>query len=154
LAGLIFLCGFFWTALDNFRSHFGWQAPYLVVVTAQAIEKNLPAAAKLHPAQPLQLTGDDVAKASRWPLADNTRRWLTGARISVTPDKAHPGGFYCAETPRVTTECYFSATIHLADGTDIFESLGPVVERKRPWGNYSVSVRWPGAKGQESLWDR
>ncbi|HXW14165.1 MAG TPA: hypothetical protein VEN79_06625, partial [Terriglobia bacterium] len=114
----------------------------------------VPPAAKLHPTEPLELTGNDVANAWPNPLEGNIRRWLRGARITVTPDKAHPGGFHCVETPLKSTLCYFSATIHLADGTDLSQSYDPPANPKDPWGRSSIHVHWSGAKGEESLWDR
>jgi hypothetical protein len=157
LAVLVFLWGFSLTAFDDLRWVVGWQASELVGVTGQAIEKNLRASVELNPTGPLLLTGDDVAKTPRWHLGDSTRRWLTGARITVTPDRAHPGGFYCQEYQvgyGISHSCYYSATIHLADGTDIFESYDPPTEGKFHWGRPSVYVRWPGATTEETLWDR
>lgn len=157
LALLIFLCGFSLTWFNDFWFHAAGQVPYFTAVTGRAIEIDLRAAEKLDPTGPLQLTGDDVAKAQQWPLNDNTRRWLTDARITVTPDKAHPGGFYCQEDPvghGREPSCYYSATIHLADGTDIFESYDPPTEGKFRWGRPSVYIRWPGATTEETLWDR
>ena len=126
----------------------------LVAATSRAIQKTLPAAAKLDATRPLQLTDDDVARAFPFPLPEGTRRWLRNARITVTSDKAHPSGFYCVEDPRWSTYCYYSATIHLADGTNLTELHEPMKDRELPFGRYSVYVHWPGAKGQESLWDR
>jgi hypothetical protein len=151
---LVFLCGFSLTAFNAFWLRAGLQAYGFFNVTSDTIQKTLPGAAKLHPTEPLQLTGDDVAKNCRWSFENNARRWLSGARITVTPDKAHPGGFFCTLDPWGHTACYYSATIHLADGTDIFQSYDPPTDGKFHWGRYSVYVHWPGAKGQESLWNR
>jgi hypothetical protein len=100
---------------------------------------------------------DDVAKAlktSRYQprLDESTRRWLRDARITVTPDKAHPGGFYCREGRGGWTWCYYSATIHLADGTDLTQSWEPEPNHPAP-GRYSIYAHWPGAKGQEYLFN-
>jgi len=154
LALLVFLCGFSLTAVDAFWWRAGTQVFFFNAVIGHAIQKTLPDAAKLHPTEPLQLTGDDVAKAWRWPIEDGTRRWLSGARITVIPDKAHPGGFFCTLDTWEHPWCYYSATIHLADGTDIFQSYDPPTDGKFHWGRSSVYVRWPGATGQECLWDR
>jgi hypothetical protein len=151
---LVFLCGFFFTALYTFWWRAALQLNHFNAVTGNAIEEAIPDAARPHPAGPLQLTVDDVAKAWRWPLEESTRHWLTGARITVTPDKAHPAGFFCMPGPYGHDRCYFSATIHLADGTDIFESYDPPTGDKFHWGRSSVYVRWPGAIRQEQLWDR
>lgn len=129
------------------------------IIPGRAIEKTGPGATKLDATHPLQLTEDDVEKAfTTHPffLPDNTRRWLRNARITVTPDKAHPSGFHCAEAKTVwkTTPCYYSAIIHLADGTDLTESYEPQADRKWPFGHLTVYAHWPGAAGQESLMDR
>jgi len=152
---LVFLSGFSFTASSFSLFGASLQVWMLFNATDHAIQKTVPRAAKLHPTEPLELTGDDVAKAwPPWPLEESIRSWLRGARITVTPDKAHPGGFHCVETPLKSTLCYFSATIHLADGTDLSQSYDPPANPKDPWGRSSVHAHWPGAKGQESLWDR
>lgn len=56
--------------------------------THQAIEKVHPDLANLDAAHPLQITGEDLAKAS--PLSERTRRWLGRASITVAPDRAQP----------------------------------------------------------------
>jgi len=155
---LVFLCGFSVTAI-NFSLHRAeWQVWMLVRATSLAIQKALPGAAKLEARHPLQLTGEDVVKGYPFRLPESTRRWLLNAHITVTPDKAHPSGFYCAETPSKSTWCYYSATIHLADGTDLTESYEPSSNRKFPFrwwlSGLSVHAHWPGTEGQESLWDR
>jgi hypothetical protein len=151
---LVFLCGFIFTAFDAFWWRASMQMNHFNAVTGNAIEQNLQAAVKMHPSQPLQLTLDDVAKSWRWPLEDSTRRWLTGATITITPDKAHPAGFFCTPDPYGHAQCYYSATIHLANGTDIFETYDPPTGSKFRWGPHSVSILWPGAKVREPLWDR
>ena len=135
----------------------GWQVPFLISATGVAVQKNLPAAAKLNPTRPLQLTSEDVAKAWRFPLQESgPRRWLAGARITVTPDPAHPGGFDCTERWGIglPTWCSYTATIRLADGTEITEIYAPRMNRKIPMGGTDVRVRWPGAAKEESLWER
>jgi len=151
---LVFLSGFFFTALYAFWWRAALQLTYFTNVTGHAIENDLPAAAGLHPTGPVQLTGDDVAKSWPWPVENSTRRWLTGARITITPDKAHPAGFFCTRGPFGHDQCYYSATIHLADGTDIFQTYDPPTGNKFHWGPHSVYVRWAGSIGQEPLWDR
>jgi hypothetical protein len=154
LVSLVFLFGFSFTAFDAFWWRAGSEVNLFIGATGQAIVKALPGTAKLHPTGPVQITVDDVVKAWRWPLEESTRQWLTGARITVTPDKAHPSGFFCTPGPFGHDQCYYSATIHLADGTDIFQTYDPPTDNKFRWGPHSVYVRWPGAIGQESLWDR
>jgi hypothetical protein len=154
LALLVFLCGFSLTAFSALWWGAGSQIRLFNAVTNRAIEKTLPGAAKLHPAGPLQLTGADVVKAWYWPVDDPARRWLSGARITVMPDKAHPNGFLCREDRPGDTWCYYSATIHLADGTDIFQSVEPLPNRPAYFWHYSVRARWPGATREETLWER
>jgi len=169
LAMTAFLCSFSLLAFCTFVREATAQTRALVfrtglaieeILRAQVIEKTSPSAAKLDATHPLQLTGDDVEKADSerafkfpFPLPDNTRRWLRNARITVTPDKSHPSGFYCVEPRWGGTWCYYSASIHLADGTDLTESWEPDVHGKFG-GHLKVRARWPGAAEQESLWDR
>lgn len=154
LAMLVFLCSFSLTAFNYFMGYPRWQVVGMFGATRVAIQKILPAAAKLDPTQPLHLTVDDLAKALKtYPflLSENSRRWLRDARITVTPDKAHPNGFFCKEGQGGQTWCYYSATIHLADGTDLTQSWEPEPNHPAP-GRYSIYARWPGAAGQELLW--
>ena len=154
LALLVFLCGFSLTALNEFWGRAGLQMYGFFNVTSNAIQKGLSGAAKLHPTEPLQLSGDDVAETCRGPFENSARRWLRGARITVTPDISHPNGFLCEQDHWDHTRCYYSAIIHLADGTDIFESCEPGADRKESYGIYSVHVRWPGTAREETLWER
>jgi hypothetical protein len=149
---VVFLCGFSLTAFNSSLYRAGGQVYMLVGATGEAIRKILPSAAKLDATHPLQLTEDDVEKAFPFPLPDNTRSWLRNARITVTPDKSHPSGFSCVEPQWASTWCYYSATIHLADGTDLIQSNEPDAHRK--FGHLTVHAHWPGAAGQESLEDR
>jgi hypothetical protein len=170
LAVTAFLCSFLLLASYTFVNDATAQTRALLfrpglaieeILRARAIEKTPPSVGKLDATHPLQLTWDDVEKADAekpfhfpFPLPGNTRRWLRNARITVTPDRAHPSGFFCAETPWKSTECYYSATFHLADGTDLTESHEPPEGRNYPYGRFSVYAHWPGATGQESLLDR
>jgi len=98
VALVAFVCSFSLGA-----SGFGFQPqrwdPFLE--TYSAIEKLQPGITKLDAAHPLQLTVEDLAKAST--LSELTRRWLLNSNITVSPDKAHSGYF---------------ATVHLASGWD------------------------------------
>ncbi len=91
--------------------------------THQSNEKIQPRTANLDAAHPLQLTVEDLAKA--YPLSDGTRRWLRNSRITVAPDKAHPGVRYCCPGnsrgitfPPDKAYSWYLATIHLASGSD------------------------------------
>ena len=154
LAMTAFLCSFLLLAFYTFVQDAAIQTRMLIFGTHNAIHKILPSAAKLDATHPLQLTGDDVEKAFKdypFSLPANTRRWLRNARITVTPDKSYPSGFSCAKT-QWESICYYSATIHLADGTDLTQSYGPA-DRKFPFGHLTMSAHWPGAAGQELLRD-
>ncbi len=156
LAMLVFLLTFSWVGFNAFVDHAGWQVWGLFGETNRAIEKILPGAANADATHPLQLTVDDLAKAtpSPFPLSESTRRWLRNSRITVTPDKAHPRGFYCREYPRGWNSCYYLATIHLPNGADLTQSFEPSADRNFPFGRFSVHVHWPGAEGEESIWGR
>ena len=166
LAMTAFLCSFSLLAIDTFVNVATGQEQMLLFGTnyaieetfrEEAIEKSRADAAKLDATHPLQLTGVDVEnafKAHPFLLPDGTRRWLRNARITITPDKAHPSGFYCVEMPWKSSLCYYSAIIHLADGTDLTESYEPRADRKWPFGHLTVYAHWRGVAGQESLMDR
>ena len=69
-----------------------------------------------------KLTVEDLAQTS--PLSDRTRRWLAGSRITVAPDKPHPGRRYCcgANSRGITlvpdkAHSWYLATIQLPSGT-------------------------------------
>lgn len=93
LALLAFLSGFFLLASYVFVDHAKLQMWAMFRETHEAIEKIRPGTANLDATHPLQLTVEDLAKAS--PLSERTRRWLRNSRITVTPDKPHPGRSYC-----------------------------------------------------------
>jgi hypothetical protein len=151
---LVFVCGFLFTAFDAFWWRAASEVKILNGATGRAIELSLSTEAKLHPAWPVQLTGDDVVKAWPIPVEKSVRGWLAGARVTVMPDKAHPAGFFCDTNTVRSTTCYFSATVQLADGTNIFLSFDPPTGEKFHWGHSSISVQWPGAEGQETLLER
>ena len=110
LAVTAFLCSFLLLASYTFVNDATGQtrmvfftAHYTIEETLRrrAIEKTLPRVANPDGIEALQLTGDDVEKAFKaypFSLPAITRRWLRNARITVTPDKSHPGGFSCVET--------------------------------------------------------
>ncbi len=90
--------------------------------THQSNEKVQPGTPNLDVAHPLQLTVEDLAKAT--PLSERTRRWLRNSRITVAPDKAHPGVRYCCPGnsrgftfPPDQAYSWYLATIHLASGS-------------------------------------
>jgi hypothetical protein len=156
LAMLVFLWTFSLGAFYAFVDTAGWQTWALFSQTSWAIVRILPNAANSDATHPLQLTVDDLAKASpsSFPLSERTRRLLRNSRITVTPDKDHPHGFYCRKYPDGWPWCYYVAIIHLANGTDITESNEPSTDRNYSYGRFSVYAQWPGAKEKELIWDR
>jgi hypothetical protein len=156
LAMVVFLLTFSWVALKDFFDYAGFQVWILFDQTNVGIGKIIPDAVKSNATPPLQLTVGDLAKAlpSLFPLTAITRRRLRDARITVTPDKAHPQGFYCRENQPQWNSCYYLATVQLADGTDLTLSNEPPQGRNSPFGHFSVYVHWPGAKEKELIWGR
>jgi hypothetical protein len=119
LAMLLFFCSFPLTALDTFIFRAWnqlWRAQF---ETLQAIEKIYPDVAKLDAAHPLQVTVEDLAKAS--PLSGDTRRWLGNSPVTIAPLKIPPGldgwGRYIGGSPAAPLQEYLT-TIHLAGGSD------------------------------------
>jgi hypothetical protein len=121
LGVIIFLCSFSCLALAAFVLRAQQQMWTLFLETHQAIEKIQPGTPNLDAAHPLQLTGEDLAKA--YPLSDHTRHWLEDARITIAPDKPHPGRYCCGENSGGITFApdrdysWYLATIHLEGGS-------------------------------------
>jgi hypothetical protein len=122
LAIVAFLCGFSLGAFDAFVDHAKQQMWTLFRETHEAIEKIQPGTPKLDAAHPLQLTVEDLAKAS--PLSERTRSWLGNSSITVAPDRPHPGRYCCGGNSRGITfvadraYSWYLATIHLSTGSD------------------------------------
>src|SRR5208282_5519548 len=95
LAIITFLSSFSLAAFSFFVASAPEQMRRLFLETHQAIEKLQPVLVKLDAGHPLQLTGEDLAKA--YPLSERTRRWLRDARITVAPAKPHPGPYFRGE---------------------------------------------------------
>jgi len=122
LAATTFLCSFSLMAFLVFLERAGQQAFAVRRETMQAIDRIQPAAAKLQGAHPLELTAEDLAKAS--PLSGLTRQWLRGARVTIAPLKVVPGQQCCggtrwssiirADDPRP----WYLDTIYLPGGSD------------------------------------
>jgi hypothetical protein len=122
LAIMAFLCGFSWVAFSTFVDHAKLQMWTMFRETHEAIEKIQPGTANLDATHPLQLTVEDLAKAS--PLSERTRRWLRNSRVTFLPDMPHPGRSYCcggnSRSITVAPDKAFSwylADIHLASGS-------------------------------------
>jgi len=88
--------------------------------THEAIEKVSPGTPNLDAAHPLQLTGEDLAKAGL--LSEQTRRWLGNATIKVAPAKAHVGAYTgwrnsgSIHFPPEKAYSWYLATFHLPSG--------------------------------------
>ena len=122
LALLAFISGFLLLASYVFVDRAKLQMWTMFHETHEAIEKIRPGTANLDATHPLQLTVEDLAKAS--PLSERTRRWLRNSRITVAPDKPHPGRFYCCggNSRSITfapdkVYSWYLATIDLASGS-------------------------------------
>jgi ABC-type transport system involved in multi-copper enzyme maturation permease subunit len=123
LASTAFLTSLCLAAFYAFVFHAKQQMWAMFRETHQAIERIQPGNAKLDATHPMQLTVEDLAKAA--PLSERTKRWLRDSRISVAPDKPHPGGRYCcgensSGIPYAPDQAYSSylATIHLPSGSN------------------------------------
>jgi hypothetical protein len=132
LAMLAFLCSFFSLAYYTFVGRAA-QDPKLtaLIETIQAVEKIQSGAAKLDAAHPLQLTVEDLAKAS--PLSKSTRRILGNSHITLALEvPPHHGRDGCGENSKSSvTPCdqgysLCLATIPLADGSHFAVTFLPV----------------------------
>jgi len=120
LAITAFLCGFSLGAFYAFVDHAKQQMWTLFRETHEAIEAIQPGTPKLDAAHPLQLTVEDLAKAS--PLSERTRRWLANSRITVVPHNPYHG-YCCGGNSRGVTipdkaYSWYLATIHLPSGSE------------------------------------
>lgn len=123
LAITAFLCGFSLLACFLFVDQAKQQMWKLFRETHEAIEKVQPGTPNLDAAHPLQLTLEDLAKAA--PLSERTQRWLRNSRISLAPNKSHPGATYCCggNSRSITfasdkAYSWYLATIQLPSGSE------------------------------------
>ena len=131
LAMLAFLCGF---SSLTFYAFVGQAAQNpigtAVLETMQAIQKFQSGVGKLDAAHPLQLTVEDLAKAS--PISKRTRRLLGNSHITLVLDAPpHHGQFGCGENPHPVGlppqgYSWYSAVIPLADGSHFIMAFDPV----------------------------
>src|SRR5579862_815646 len=127
MAAMVFLCVFSLVALVTLVDRARRQMWTMFHETQEAIVKIQAGTANLDAAQPLQLTMEDLAKAS--PLSERTRRWLRNSRISVGPNR---GKFIpcCSSNsgrvPFFSERIYtgFLATVHLTGGSECTLILG------------------------------
>jgi hypothetical protein len=130
LALTAFLCNIFIFAVYTFAAQARDQSMVAFFETLQAIQKIQLRAAKLDAAHPLQLTVEDLAKAS--PLSKSTRRWLGNSHITLSLDEPpHHGHFGCTENPMprglsALRYSWYRAIVPLADGSRLFVNFEPV----------------------------
>ncbi len=121
LAMMAFLCSFSLLAFFTFVDQAKLQMWAMFRETHEAIEKVQPGTPNLDATHPLELTAEDLAKAT--PLSERTRRWLRDSRITVAPDAPHPGRYCCPGNSRSITfppdkaYSWYLATVHLANGS-------------------------------------
>ena len=130
LAVVPFLCSFSLMAFFLFVVRARSQESTALFETVQAIQKIQSGTAKLDAAHPLELTVEDLAKAST--LSKSTRRFLGSSRITLSLDEPpHHGQLGCAENRlphRLSALGYswYSAIIPLADGSRFIMAFDPV----------------------------
>jgi hypothetical protein len=132
LAVLAFLCSFASLAFYTFVGRAAWAAmdPRWIALpeTIGALQKIQSGVAKLDAAHPLELTVEDLAKAS--PLSKSTRRLLGDSHITLSLDAPpHHGHFGCAENPQpfgrfVRRDSWYLAIIRL-DGSSFVVAFDP-----------------------------
>jgi len=126
LGMVAFLCSFSLMAFITFVDQ-AWQQDWIVRFEAvQAIENIQRRAAKLEVTHPLQLTEEDLAKAS--PLSARTQRWLRSSHVTIVPLKGRPRQFLGPEYSKTALEIdgpqsWYLATIHIAGGSDCTRSF-------------------------------
>jgi hypothetical protein len=132
LVMMAFLCSFAIQACFSFEDQTAMQKWTLIFESNDAIEKMISGAPNMDATHPLQLTGDDLAKA--WPLSESTRRWLHNARITVVTDKTHAVGQSCWGSAKDITLFYYVANVHLASGSDLVLSYQCPHDPSNPCG--------------------
>jgi len=133
LAMLAFLCGCFSLAFYTFVSQAAWDPKFTALFeTIEAIRKIQSRAAKPDAAHPLNLTVEDLAKAS--PLSKSTRRLLGDSHITLSLDAPpHHGQFGCAENRQpygfsARGHSWYSAIIPLPNGSHFIIAFDPVTQ--------------------------
>ena len=131
LAMTAFLCSFcslaFYTFVGRAAQDPRWTALF---DTIEAIQKIQSGGAKLDAAHPLQLTVEDLARAST--LSKSTRRLLGDSHIALALDESpHHGPFGCGQNPQphglsALGYSWYSAIIPLADGSRFVVAFDPV----------------------------
>jgi hypothetical protein len=133
LAMVAFLCSSALQAFFSFAVRAQSPESGALLETIRAIQKLPSRAAKLDAAHPLQLTVEDLAKAS--PLSKSARRWLGDSHITLRLDEPpHQGRFGCGGYPQpagvsVLGYSWYTAIVPLADGTHLFMAFDPVTHQ-------------------------
>jgi hypothetical protein len=132
LGVLAFLCSFSSLASYTFVGRAAWAAvdPRWIALTETigALQKVQSGAAKLDAAHPLEVTVEDLAKAST--LSKSTRRLLGDSHITLSLDAPpHHGHFGCVENPLpfgrfARRDSWYSAIIRL-DGSSFAVAFDP-----------------------------
>jgi hypothetical protein len=131
LALLAFLCSFSSLAFYSFVSQAAqdpkWTALLQIVDAIQKVQSGV---GKLDAAHPLEVTVEDLAKAST--LSKSTRRFLGNSHITLALDEPpHHGPFGCGDNPQPhglspLGYSWYSAIIPLADGSRFVVAFDPV----------------------------
>ena len=130
LAMTAFLCSFFSLAFYTFVGQARDQKTTALFQIIDAIQKFQSGVGKLDAAHPMQLTVEDLAKAS--PISKSTRRLLGDSHITLSLDEPpHHGQSGCSENPQpyglsALGYSWYSAIIPLADGSRFIVAFDPV----------------------------
>jgi len=133
LAVVAFLCSFSLMAFSDFVSNAFGRRNAALFEAVQAIGKiDLGGLDATHP---LQLTVDDLAKASR--LSEHTRRWLRGSRVTIVPIESLPrpnrfsGNSTRGPLDLDTAQPRYAATLYLAGGSECAQSFQQWIRNMR-----------------------
>ena len=137
LAALAFVCSFSSLTYYTFVARAVWAAqatqnPRLTALleTVEALKRVQSRVGKLDEAHPLQLTAEDLSRAST--LSKSTRQLLGDSHITLSLDAPpHHAHFGCPgngqpEGLSARRDSWYSATIPLADGSSFFVAFNPV----------------------------
>jgi hypothetical protein len=147
LALVLFLCSLGVSALPMLSDRASARLYGSVYSIHGAAQKLLSDSANREAAQPLQLTTDDLKKASP-PFWATQPRWLYTASITVTADKAHPTT--CCATVRFGRPLWnYTAVVHLADGATMTVWYEPSSDEPTGPPRLNATVRWPNSSAEE-----
>jgi hypothetical protein len=128
LAVVAFLCSFSLVAFSDFVSNAFGRRNTALFEAGQAIGKI--DRGGLDATQPLQLTVEDLAKAS--PLSEHTRRWLRGSRVTIVPIESLPhANSTLVPLDLDTAQSWRVATLYLAGGSNCTQSFQQWIRNMR-----------------------